>query len=131
MFADLRAYLIGGSAVSTLVGTRVYPVKLPQNPTYPAVTYEQVSGVRDYTLCGPNGLAWPRVTISSWALSYSGARALADAVRQRISGFHGEWGSSPPTQIGSVHLDNELDLYEDEAEVYRVAQDYIISFNET
>ena len=130
MLSDLRAYVLSDATVAALVNSRMYPVKLPQNVTYPALSYNQVSGVRIYDLCGPTGRAKPRISINSWGESYADARALADAVRRAIQGFRGTLGDSPGAQIDDVKLDNEIDLDEPEAGtvgVYRVMQDYIIS----
>jgi hypothetical protein len=129
MLTDLVQKLNTFTAVTTLVSTRVYPEPLPQAPTLPALTYNQVSAVRVRDLTGPAGKSRHRVSISCWATTYAGARALADAVRQSIDGFQGTWQD---TQVGSVTLDNEFDLFEEgagrpEVGIHRVVQDYIIS----
>lgn len=133
MLSDLRAHILDDSGVSSLVDERMYPVMLPQNVTYPALSYNQVSGVRIYDLCGPTGRVKPRISINSWATTYAEVRSLADAVRQAIEGFTGTMGDSPGTPISDVKLDNEVDLFEDEAGtigIYRVMQDYILSHSE-
>lgn len=123
---DLRTFLIADATITGLVVQRVYPNALPQNPTYPAITYNQVSGVRVRNLKGPSGTAQPRISINAWASTYLGARSLADAIRQRIDGYSGLMGS---TVVGNVILDNEIDFFEDQVLVHRVLQDYFI-FNE-
>lgn len=133
MLTDMVATIQGTSAISTLVSSRVYPSLLPQSPTLPALTYGQVSAVRVRDLTGPAGKSRHRISISCWASTYAGARALADAVRQSIDGFQGWWRD---TFVGSVTLDNEFDLHEEGAGpvdvgVHRVVQDYIISHLET
>lgn len=35
--------LTSTTAITNLVGTRIYPLQLPQNPTYPAIAYQCVS----------------------------------------------------------------------------------------
>jgi hypothetical protein len=127
MLSDLVAFLEG---LSTAAGTRIYPQTLPQAPVYPAITYNQVSGVRDRDLCGPTGRARPRITINSWAEVYGDVHTMADAIRSALNGYRGSMGG---TVIGNVILDNEFDLFEEGAGtrgVHRVVQDYIISFAE-
>lgn len=127
MLSDLVSFL---ETVSTAASDRIYPMNLPQAAVYPALTYHEVSAVRDRDLCGPTGRARPRISISSWARHYGDAHELADEIRVALQGFRGMMGS---TRIDDVRLDNEIDLFEQEAGakgVHRVVQDYIISFVE-
>lgn len=130
MLSELRSYLLADPAVTALVGQRMHPESLPQNVTYPALSFAQVSAVRERDLCGPAGFAHPRVTINSWAETYAVAHQLATAVRQALDGFHGEAFVPAGVRIGSVRIDNELDGDEPEIGLYRVLQDYIISHSE-
>lgn len=130
MVSDLVTFLEG---LSTVAGDRIYPQILPQKPTFPAITFNQVSGVRERDLCGPTGRTKPRITINAWAERYADARALADQIRVGLSGFKGTIGDSPGTTVDDLILDNEFDQYEDEAGtkgVHRVLQDYFISYVE-
>jgi Protein of unknown function (DUF3168) len=129
--ADITQYLKADATIAAAVGQRVFPNIVPQGSNFPAISYNQVSGVRLYDINdGPSGRAMPRITINSWAIRYLDVRNLADAVRQRLNGFRGMMGS---TQVGRITLDNEFDTYEEEAGlsgIHRVVQDYIISFVE-
>jgi hypothetical protein len=125
MLSDLRTFLLADPTISGMVGgARIYPQMLAQNTAYPEITYSQVSGVREYSMCGPVGRARPRVSIHSWSPNYGQARDLADAVRERLNGYAGMMGS---TEVDAVKLDNEFDDMEPEASVRRVIQDYFIS----
>lgn len=124
---DLKAFLETDTTIGALVDDRCYPQVLPQKPTLPAIVYSQASGVRVYDLGGADGKARLRVTVHSWATTHAGAHALADAVRARLSGFYGWMRDS---KIGSVILDNEFDLNDEEAGtvgLFRVVQDYIVA----
>lgn len=126
--ADLRALLVADTTVSGMVGTRIYLARLPQDPTYPAITFSKVSGPRVHTLAGRGGRARPRLSVHCWAESDVGAKALANAVRAVLDGFNGTTNSGRRT---TFLIDNEFDLYDDEADVYRVVQDYRASHRET
>jgi len=128
MEAAIYAILVADGTVSGLVSTRIYPVKLPQSPDMPAITYSRVSGPRIQTIAGPSGLAYPRVQVDSWASTYTGIKTLADAVRQALDGYSGTIAS---IRIGGIMMDGELDLYEPGVEEYRVTQDYIVWYDET
>jgi len=128
---DLTAYLKADATITAAVSGRVFPNVVPQGTAFPAISYNQVSGVRlsDVT-DGPTGRAMPRITINSWATKYLAARSLADAVRLRLNGVTGTIGSMTGVR---VTLDNEFDSFEEEAGtggVHRVLQDYIVSFIE-
>lgn len=133
MLTDLVATIATYSTVTTLVSTRIFPEPLPQASSLPAITYSQVSAVRVRDLTGPGGKSRHRISISCWGNTYAQVRALADALRQNVDGFQGWWRD---TFVGSVKLENELDLFEESTGVanvgtYRVVQDYIISHLET
>jgi RNase P/RNase MRP subunit POP5 len=115
------------SAVTALVGQRVYPEQLPQKPTLPAITYSQVSAVRVRDLSGPAGKARRRISFSCWATTHDMAHQVADALRQSIDPFYGDMHGA---SIHSIILENEFDLFEEETGtvgLYRVIQDYIIA----
>jgi hypothetical protein len=113
--------------VSSLVSTRIYPALMPQNPTFPCLTYQRISTHRYRIYHGAGQAAAPRFQIDSWAVSYAGAKALAAAVRVALDGYH---GSMSPVTVGACEIVNETDVYDEEARVYRVIQDYRILHNE-
>lgn len=124
---DMVAFLGQHTDITDIVDYRIYPQKLPQNPTLPAITFNQVSAVRAYQLSGPAGKARRRISINCWGTTYKSASELAEVVRGVLEPFDGYWAD---TNIGHIQLDNEFDLFEEEAGttgVYRVVQDYIIA----
>jgi hypothetical protein len=128
VITEMVAWLQAQTAISNSVGTRIYPQKLPQRPTLPALTYSQVSAVRVRDLSGPAYKSRTRVSFSCWANTELAAHQLADALRQTLDDFYGtSWGN---VEVGHISLDNEFDLFEEEAGtvgIYRVVQDYIIA----
>jgi hypothetical protein len=83
---------------------------MPQNATLPSVVYQLISGeqlhVSDYVS--------PRYQLSCWAESYSGAVALADAVRALFEGRH--------VSVSGLHyhamIQNEMDSDPDDVTGY-------------
>lgn len=94
--ADVRTYLQTKSAVTDLIGTRMYPDVLPENVTLPACTYwtfssEPLTEVQ----ADKTGVAMSRVQIDCYATTRAGAVALADAIRLApMQGHRGTVGSS-------------------------------------
>ncbi len=123
---ELRTRLASDGTISGLVSTRIYPIKLPQNPTYPALVYRRISGPRARHLTAASGRGDARIQVDSWATSYVGAQALSAAVRSSLHGFIG----TLTTLDVAITLANEIDDYDEDAEKHRVIQDYTISHTE-
>lgn len=111
-----------------LAANRVYPVKLPQNFTLPAITYSKVSGVRVQSHDGPSNLAYPRFQISCWGNKYLAAKQLAEEVRQDMDCYSGAMGG---TTVQVSRLINEVDFHNPEVGVYQIALDFYIWHTET
>lgn len=120
--------LSGFAGLSALVSTRIYPAPIPETPTYPLVTYMQVSGVRVYAMSNQTPLVDARFQVDSWATTSTGVRALAEQVRLALSAYS---GTSDSVVIDLITLENEQKIYDDEAGLHRVIQDYFIAYRET
>lgn len=118
--ALLKAGLAADSGVAALVGNRIYPLKLPQKPTYEAITYQRISNT------GQNGTSTRRESrwqINCWAETHVEATALAAAVKA----FAEDWHDADQTPgIAWARVVNELDDYDDQADVYRIIVDVIL-----
>lgn len=125
--AELTTALLADAGISGIVATRVYPGILPQNPTYPALTYTLVSGPRKGTFTGA-GIKYPRYQFDAFARSYGGALALAAALKAFMPATKTTWGS---TAIDCAQLEDERDLpWDDDADVFRRMVDYRIWTND-
>jgi hypothetical protein len=83
--ADLKTHLQADATISNLVGDRIHPMLLPQVGALPAITYQHIGGVPMNDLSGGDGdLMNYRVQINCWATGHTAARALAEAVRNRL-----------------------------------------------
>ena len=121
---DLRTHLIADAPVTALVVARIYPIKLPQSPTYPALTYEIISDIPHRALAGDSDLERVRVRIHCWAKTYTGAADLAKKVRTAVADFSGLMGT---TEVSSVKFETWNDIFEDVPEVYRRVADFFIA----
>ena len=113
--------LRGDAGVGAIADDRIYPHKLPQNPTFPAITYSRVSGAREKVLKGLSGLARPTLQYDCWAERYTEVKSLADAVRAAFDGYQGTVRS---VRIDRIQILNEVDDFDTEVHIYRVSQDY-------
>ncbi len=122
--AGLRTHLLADGSVAALVAARVYPLKLPQSPTYPSLTYEIVSDIPYRGLGGDSDREVIRARIHCWAKTFTGAIDLATKVRTAVADFSGTMGS---VTVSSVKFETWNDLYEDVPKVYRRVADFMIT----
>jgi hypothetical protein len=84
VYPAVRALLVNDPAVSSLVGTRVYPDILPQKPTVPAMVL-QAWFVRDAaTTAGASGFELHRVQLDAYAETREAADALMSAAANAL-----------------------------------------------
>lgn len=107
-------HLTTNAGLVALVSTRVYPAVLPQRPTLPALTYQRISGVPEYSHSG-RALMQSRFQISCWAATYAGAIALATAVKAAMDTF-------PDVAF----IEGHSEMYEPETSVYHIPVDVMI-----
>lgn len=142
---ELRAWL-DALAVMTAAGAKTYPWgEVPQNPSYPHLTYHRVSGQRMRTLKGPNGVSHPRIQLDVWARSYKTAKELAALVRVALDAWVGaeiaagrvpRFVATTGRILQAVIVHDESDAAEepghgDEVSEFRVTLDTQIWFRET
>ena len=131
--AATRAKLLATTGVSTLLGTRVYPDRLPQGATLPAAVYHLISLREEVDLAGLTGVGHARVQVDAWAETRLAANALALAIRDALaaSGGRGTWGTVYVS--GCVPTSERYDTQEQDDgsdEVgYITQRDFLISFN--
>lgn len=113
----------GRLADATSAGYRVYPEVLPQNPTYPAVTYNIIDNVPTHCMGRDAAITRTRVQVDSWGVSYADAHTLANEVAARLSRYK---GAVEGVIVSDCLLDNATDVYEDDAQARRVSHDYTI-----
>lgn len=118
---DLFGYLSTVPALTALIGTRVYPQSLPQNPTLPAVTYLQVSARPDVAHDGYTGWGWARVQFDCYGITPLVAVAVADALRAALIG----WRAANPHY--AAWEESRQDFPEPELGRYRKEVDAFIS----
>jgi hypothetical protein len=116
------------AALTALVSTRIYPVTMPQAATFPCVTYQQISGVRDYVMGNQSGLVRARFQVDSWSETYAETRSVSEQVRLALSNYA---GTSDTVVIDRIEMVNEERLDESESALHRIMQEYMVTFRET
>lgn len=120
--------LSGNVAVAALVSTRIYPNKIPQEATLPAIAYQRISARRVKAHAAPTGLARVRVQVTCVARSYSEVKGLAAAVRTAMQGVMGTVGG---VGVQGSWLETDADEYGDAETLHSVRQDFMIWHTES
>ena len=128
---ELVAKLSGTSAVTDLVGDRIYPITARQGVALPYVTYQLISGAPVNHAAGTTTTEECRIQVDNYASTYSGVKALAAAVEDALSGWSDAAGTPPITMC---HLESRADLSEpiepgSDTMIHRVSHDYVIWYS--
>jgi hypothetical protein len=109
------------------IGTRVYPLMIPQNAALPAVCYQTITTQRKYHLRGPSHSPSPRMQITIKAATADNAVTVANLIRVLMEGYSGTVSS---VEIAGIFLENEYDGFNLDTRSYTVRQDYRIQYKE-
>jgi hypothetical protein len=120
IYSRLTAY----AGVADLVSTRVYPVVMPQNTSFPAITYQTNAREKNPTFGADSTISNKEMRITSWASTYSGAKDLAAEVLAALN----RWSSG---DVQEVFHEDEGDTYNEELDKYGVYMDFTVWFDES
>lgn len=118
--------LTGYTAITAVVGTRIFPVIVRSDTVLPCITYRRLSGERDYTLAGSLGWAAVRISLTAWAADYATARGLADDMRKALDAYSD--GTSDGIQIASVQ--DGADGYDPDVDVFGCSIEVTVAYAE-
>ena len=127
MLSEFREYVLADPTVAALIGTRMYPVAMPQKVGLPAVSYQTVGGISQPVMLHDDNLPMTRLQVDCWALSFSTAQAVDQAIRSLFHNFEMTiMGGSPGVLVVGVFKDSPRADYEPETFLYRASRDYRI-----
>jgi hypothetical protein len=104
--AVLRSAMVGTTAVTSLVSSRIYPVLAPASAALPFVTWRRSGIQREQTLGGPMGMPRVSVEYSIYGTTYEEARQVADAMRGVLDGWT---GTALGCTVSQTSLEDESD----------------------
>ena len=131
--AVLRSALVGNTSVTSLVGTRIYPLLAPKTAALPFITWRRSGISREHTLAGPMGVPNVSVEMQSFAATYEDVRQVADRVRLVLDGYGGTVNN---VEVKHVSLEQESDDFVqlaggDLPPAYQVTQTFNVLWQET
>ena len=89
MQTKLANLLLAHAPLAALIGNRIQWDTLPQGTPVGTISMSVVSGITDYTMAGASGLVFNRIQFDCRDSSAAKARAIAEALEARLSGFRG------------------------------------------
>lgn len=108
--------LAGYAGVSALVGTRIYPLYLPQTPTYPCIAYRKQDATPISLLSADTNIIESRFEIGSFSNTFDQMISLENEVRlamQRLSGTVDSMVIMDTTIVDMVHnYEADLEIHE-------------------
>ncbi len=105
---SIVAELDGDATLVALVGTRIEPVRNAQSSTWPALSYQQISGPLEYSHDGP-GMGYPRFQLTATDTTFLGVITVMNAARAALEGDHADFGGSGVR--ATVFVENQFDSY--------------------
>lgn len=129
---SLKAFLSADAGVSALVGSRIYPLVIPDQvydaaTLRPCLVYAIQSVDRTKTFCGTVALQRVTVSVDCYAKVYVDAHALATAVETALLDFVGPMGD---VTISDIASENKFDLTDLEPGLFRVALSFVVWYAE-
>lgn len=128
----IHALLVADSAVTAIVGTRIYPIRAPDNAVLPMLTYQRVSNVKEHYVSRETATFTDTIfQIDCWVKqsdTIGVLRNLATAVRTVLDDYR---GITSGIDIQGILSDNEFDQpWDDELKIFGVTQRYRIFHRE-
>lgn len=129
-----KAYLTAVAEVAALIGTHVFPKRIPQHDAQtasrvPCVVFQRVGGnFPAKTFCGSGQLVGASFQFDCYAITYDECKAVAGAVRRALVDYVGLMGG---VNVQSVTLDTSFDAPTDfDPGLERESQTYTIWYIE-
>lgn len=123
----LYAKVTGNGAVAALIGTRFYPILLPQNVVYPCASYDDLGGESGYTVGTKAAqVREPRYQIKAWDKTKEGARELADAIKTALDHETGTWDDTAVN--GAIFQGEPLTFYDEQEKVFQTIQEIVLTY---
>ena len=130
---DLVAYLKAQTAVSDLVGAKIFPGVGATSQALPYVTLQKITGISEKHATGTTPLTEEAWQVDVWSATILLAREIAAAIRDVLDDVTTDIGS---TTIERTYLEDESESHEfdrdgSEAGHYRIRMTFDIHYRRT
>lgn len=102
--------------LSAVVGTKIFPVVIPQNTQLPAISYQVISADLSNNLAFENpNITFKRIQVNGWAKTYAGCKDLEVKIKDALH------NGSIKAKVESIRDDVDSELQE-----YGIIMDIIV-----
>lgn len=109
------------------VGTRIYPLKIPQGAIFPCVVFNTVTNPRHHAFQADATLTSPRIRFIVYGQTYTSAKTVADSLIARLKNKTGTLGSGTNTVTGvAILTESQSEYYDDDMERFAISVDFRI-----
>lgn len=115
--STFRDLLMAVPVVSEQVGSRVYPIELPDKSEYPSLVYRFISSTPSPTFEG-HGTERNRVAVNCWCDIYDDATAMRYAVVQALDGYSADGLT--------IRVISKQDFFDQYARKYRAMVEFYV-----
>ena len=116
------------SAVTDLVGYRIYPLMAPKSRQRPWITYHQISVMPVRAMGADPSLQGVRMQISIYDDDYDVAENISAAVKAALRDFSGDIGSGDTLSVERIFFENETMFAEVDDETKLVSYQINLDF---
>lgn len=113
---DLFAHLNADNGIKA-IATGVFSQIAPESQPSPYIVFSKVTTQRGTTYCASDNMQRALYQFGSYAKTALQASQLAKALRGSLLDFKGPMGS---THVGSILLDNEIEVFDSEPGLFGV-----------
>ena len=130
--AFLYQRLTGQTAVSSQVGTRVYPLLAPSGTPMPLIIYQRTGVERPQSLAGNVGNPVVTLQLTTYGTSYTSVKSIARAVRLAVDNWTGTTASVTIQRTTLISEADGVDMPQDDQMLpyYNVQQSFEFRINE-
>jgi len=131
----LVSLILGSNAINNVISGRIYPIKAPDNPVMPMITYQRISNLRESLITREQPKltetimqidVWVQVKANENSLAI--LRTLSKNIRELLDSYS---GVVLGVDIGAILGENEYDQpWDDESKIYGVTHRFRIFHRE-
>ena len=126
---SLRSLILAESSVTSLIASNaVYPQRLPQEVTKPAIVYRVMDGIESLTAGGVSALRRYQVDLTVFAEKYCEMREITQAL---VALFNGLTAEQSGDLIQGCRIYNIVNDFEETLQLYSSTLDLVLLVKES
>lgn len=130
--ANTYSFLSSQAGITNIVASRIYPLHLPQNPTYPAMLYSLISSNHLTSLAESVGMVRARIQFDVYSTSLADCVNGIEALRQALQKYSGNYGTGTCLTAKLINDFLVIEKPEDGSQsfIFRKSADYLLTLRE-